>query len=72
MMMWFGGMGRCQCTCESHKLVPTFSAYPTPPLPLSSCLKTREFVEATLKACWPGHTANETLLKMRTEARFSD
>jgi hypothetical protein len=47
MMMWFGGMGRCQCTCESSKLVPTkqaslsflfpLGAYPLPHLPLFRC-----------------------------------
>ena len=62
MMMWFGGMGRCQCTCESHKLVPTnqagkpflsfpsrrLSTVPSNPLPLSSWLKNRIFVETML------------------------
>jgi hypothetical protein len=47
MMMWYGGMGRYQCTCESCKLVPTkqanvsflfpLGAYPLPHLLLFRC-----------------------------------
>jgi hypothetical protein len=87
--MWFGGMGRYQCTCESCKLVPSkqvnlsflfpLGAYPpsvysssavvtaqTPHIRRNNALSVLNDLTANV------NLASQTLLKIRTEARFSD